>query len=229
MHLFENPLTGEDIPILRLRVCKNYIRGICDLSEVTEGDFVISEFQKLNQDECILVHPEFGVNCRFGSALCCLHFILGECEYDPCRRLHRTKEQIEEKMETYLYDKEHVSMGRMFIRLGFKLVFRTKIMVDTFMFQLGTYKFESLISTPLKRCQFQSLQNLHQPISPIQRSNEDREIILLKQRILDLEEILECKNEYILELLGLVRAISGNGSLFHLFANHKKTISILMT
>ena len=76
-----------------------------------------------------MVHPEFGVACRFGSALVCLHFILGECKYDPCRRLHRTKEQIEEKMEHYLYDKEHIHMGRMFIRWGFKMVFQAKIVI----------------------------------------------------------------------------------------------------
>ena len=69
------------------------------------------------KEECIFVHPEFGVACRFGSALCCLNFLLGYCRYEgECRRLHRTREQIEEKMETYLYEKEHVQMGRMFIR-----------------------------------------------------------------------------------------------------------------
>ena len=70
--------------------------------------------------------------------------------------------------------------------------------------EIHVFKSEIFLSTPLKRCQFQSLQNLHKPISPVQKWNEASEIILLKQKIHDLEDLLECKNDYILELLAMV-------------------------
>ena len=103
--------------------------------------------------------------------------MLGNCKYeDDCRRLHRTKKQIEAKKYTWFYHNEfNVKVGQI------------------------------ITNTPLKKSIFSSLPNLTKAISMEISPAESKEIILLKSKNAELERKIDSLNEMYLEALGTVR------------------------
>ena len=103
--------------------------------------------------------------------------MLGNCKYeDDCRRLHRTKKQIEGKKYTWFYHNElNVKVGQI------------------------------ITNTPLKKSIFSSLPNLTKAISMEISPAESEAIILLKSKNAELERKIDSLNEMYLEALGTVR------------------------
>ena len=108
--------------------------------------------------------------------MCCLNFLLGNCQYeDDCRRIHRTKKQIEAKKSTWFYHNEpNLKAGKI------------------------------ITNTPMKKSMFSSLPNLTEAISMEISPGESEEMTLLKSRNAELEMKIDCLNEMYLEALGKV-------------------------
>ena len=105
--------------------------------------------------------------------MCCLNFLLGNCQYeDDCRRVHRTKKQIEAKKSTWFYHNEpNLKAGKI------------------------------IENTPMKKSIFSSLPNLTKAISMEISSGESQEMTLIKSRNAELEMKIDCLNEMYLEAL----------------------------
>ena len=105
--------------------------------------------------------------------MCCLNFLLGNCQYeDDCRRIHRTKKQIEAKKSTWFYHNEpNLKAGKI------------------------------ITNTPMKKLRFSSLPNLTKAISIEISPGESEEMTLLKSRNAELEMKIDCLNEMYLEAL----------------------------
>ena len=80
-----------------------------------------------------------------------------------CRRIHRSKSEIESKLKIQREMKSHQSKT-------------------------------------MRRNPFQSLQNLHQP--KLSSNNQSDDILVLKEKIIELEAIIEEKDQQIEEYLG---------------------------
>ena len=100
--------------------------------------------------------------------------MLGNCQYeDDCRRIHRTKKQIEAKKMTWFYHNEpNLKVGKI------------------------------ITNMPMKKSMFSSLPNLTKAISLDASHGESEEITLLKSRNAELERKIDCLNEMYLEALG---------------------------